>query len=431
MTKPRVIIRSCPEYDVEKIREIVRQSLDELGGGFNFAGKVFIKPNVVSANKGYIHDSYTNPKVVEAVAGLVNESKPQRLTIGESGGYGIPSRLFLKEAGYFDLGKKVGAEVIDLNEHELIKVKLERATCHKEALLSRRMVEADVKIWLPKLKFHIFASITCSLKLNIGILSHKERMLYHDWRIHEKIVDLLEPGYPDLIVADAIDITYGFESAPYPVRLGALLVSRDPLALDAVAAHIMGYDPKDVKHLKIAADRGFGTIDLSEIEITGDADIEELRAKPKGKPRLFQVLNELETPIRFFAGFAKESDIICDGGCEGALKGCLGTIEKRRPGSLVKAKKGAIVTGVFRGDVICPDGPVLLIGDCTKVTGKLEAKSIHRVKGCPVGARDLFVKVPRLFDLPSPMLDFRDASLFLAQNVVKGSAILKNKLAGD
>ncbi len=428
MPKPRVILRSCPDYDAASIKEIVRESMAALGKNLRLDGKVFMKPNVVSANRGYIHDSYTNPAVVEAVASLVKEHGPSRLTIGESGGYGIPSRLFLKEAGYFELGKRVGAEVIDINEHELIRVSLKRAAWHKEALLSRRMMEADCKIWLPKLKYHIFASITCALKLNIGILSHKERMLFHDYRIHEKIVDLLEPGYPDLVVADAVDITYGFESAPYPVRLGALLISADPLALDAVAAHIMGYRPEDVRHLKIAADRGYGAISLSEIDIAGDADPDELRARPKGKPRLFQVLGELETPMKFFAGLAGDTGEMCDGGCEGALKGCLGTIEKRRPGSLAKAKKGAVVTGVYNGDVVAPDGPVLLIGDCTRVTGRLEAKSIHRVKGCPVGARDLFVKVPMLFGLPSPMLDFRDASLFIFQSAAKQAAKAKNSL---
>ena len=87
---------------------------------------------------------------------------------------------------------------------------------------------------MPKLKYHIFANITNALKLNIGILTHSERMLFHDYRLHEKIVDLLEAGYPDLVVTDAIDITYGFESAPYPVRLGLMLIADDPLAADVL-----------------------------------------------------------------------------------------------------------------------------------------------------------------------------------------------------
>ncbi|MEW6076793.1 MAG: DUF362 domain-containing protein [Thermodesulfobacteriota bacterium] len=427
MKKPRVILRSCPEYDADAISGILNESVRDLG--VTFTGNVFIKPNVVTANKKYIHNSYTHPSAVAAMAEIVKGNAVRRITIGESGGYGIPSRLFLKEAGYYEMARKSGVDLVDLNEHPVVKKPLSRARWHKHILLSRYIAEADVKIWMPKLKYHIFASITNCLKLNIGILTHRERMLYHDHRIHDKIVDLLEPGYPDLIVSDAIDITYGFESAPYPVRLGLLMIADHPLAVDVVAAHIMGYNPGDVLHLKIAAERGYGSLDLNDIDISGDIGLEDLKARPKGERRLFQSLQALDTPIRFFSGQAWETGQLCDGGCEGAVKGCLGTIEKRRSGSLRRAREGAIVCGVYDGDVILPAGrPVLMVGDCTRVMGRLEAEKIYRVRGCPIGARDLMLKIPFIFKLPSPMLDARDAALFVWNSIVKIFYILKNRL---
>ncbi len=426
MNQPTVILRRCPDYRVDDIEGIIREAMTDLS--CDVRGKVFIKPNVVSANRRYIHHSYTQPAVVEAMVRVLRAYRTERICIGESGGYGIPSRMFLKEAGYFQLAERLGVRLIDLNEHALVKVPLTKGVCHQHILLSRDIHEADFKIWMPKLKYHIFASITQTLKLNIGILAHQERMLFHDHRIHEKIVDLLEPGYPDLIVSDAVDITYGFESAPYPVRLGALLISNHPLSADVVGAHIMGYEPTDVKHLAIAAHRGYGSLRLDDIRVEGDVSLEELKAKPKGKPRLFQILNELETPIEFYAGTAPGTDVICDGGCEGALKGALGTIEKRSPGALGKAKKGAIVTGIYQGDVIMPDGPVLLAGDCTQVEGRLTAQKVVRVKGCPLGARDLFIKVPFLFGMPSPMLDKRDAFLFVYNSLQKAAGTVWNRM---
>ncbi len=314
---------------------------------------------------------------------------------------------------YAEMAARRGVTLLNLNEDRLRKVELKKGQHHKHMLLSEHIRKADVKIWMPKLKYHIFASITHALKLNIGILVHKERMLYHDHRIHEKIVDLLEAGYPDIVIGDAVDITYGFESAPYPVRLGVLIGANDPLAADVVAAYIMGYRPEDVKHLKIASERGYGSLNLEDIDVSGDVSVEELRARPKGKPRLFQVLSDLDTPLTFYSGKAQGTNILCDGGCEGALKGCLGTIEKRRPGSLKNARPGAIVTGVYEGDVIHPHDTVLLIGRCTKVTGRLEARHIARIRGCPTAARDLFVKVPLIFRMPSPMFDIRDVFLFI------------------
>jgi len=425
-SKPRVILRRCEDYSVDKISGIIREATSDLG--HDIKGKVFIKPNVVSANREYIHSSYTQPEVVESMVRILRERGVDKITIGESGGYGIPSRLFLKESGYSAMGKRLGVPVVDINEYPSVKVPLLKGVLHHDMLLSELIKEADYKIWMPKLKYHIFASITNALKLNIGILQHSERMLFHDYRIHDKIVDMLEAGYPDLIVSDAIDITYGFESAPYPVKLGILLISDNPLAADAAAAYIMGYKPEDVLHLKIAGERGYGSLKLKDISIEGDADIEKLRAKPKGKTRLFQHLNELDTPIKFFAGYAPGTDTICDGGCEAAVKGILGTIEKRRPGSLKKAKPGAIVQGIYKGDIIMPGLPVLMLGNCTTVEGRLDAGKIYRAKGCPIGVKQLMVKIPRIFGLPSPMLDLRDAYLFVINSVEKTASIFKHKV---
>lgn len=426
MNKPHVILRKCDEYNSDTIAGIIKESLKDLK--LTPRGKVFIKPNVVSANKNYIHDSYTNPAVVEGMIRALRDKNVSDITVGESGGYGLPSRLFLKESGYFDMGKRLGVPVVDMNEHPFVRVDLKKGKWHRDMLLSKYIHEADFKIWMPKLKYHIFASITNALKLNIGILSHKERMYFHDFRIHEKIVDLLEAGYPDLVVSDAVNITYGYESAPYPWKLGVLLISDQPLAADVVGAYIMGYKPEKVEHLRIASERGYGSLKLKDISIKGDADIEKLRKKPKGKTRLFQVLNELETPIRFYAGVAPDTDILCDGGCEAAVKGCLGTIEKRTPGALAKAKKGAIVQGIYRGDIDMPDGSVLLVGDCTRVEGNLNAKKVYRVKGCPIGTKALFVKLPFIFGLPSPLLDPRDAALFIWNTLEKGVSIVKNRV---
>ncbi len=399
---PRVILRICKNYRVDTIAGIIRESLNDLGIHIN--GNVFIKPNVVTANRQYIHHSYTHPSVVEAMSLVLKEKKVENIWIGESGGFGSPTRLFLKEAGYFDLAKRAGIDIFDLNERSFEKIRLKKSVCHEEILLSSYIRNADFKIWMPKLKYHVFASITHALKLNMGILHHKERMQFHDHRIHEKIVDLLEPGYPNLVVSDAIDITYGPEATPYPIRLGAVFIADHPLAADVVAADIMGYQPEDIQHLKIAAERGYGTLDINQIDITGDADIESLRAFPKGNPRLFQSLQDLETPIQFYSGHSPNTDNLCDGGCECSVKGCLGAIEQKSPGALAQAKKGAIVTGIYNGDVILPDDPVFLVGDCTKINGRLECKKPIPLKDVPYRQPTFFQKSPVSSACPTRLL---------------------------
>ena len=284
MARPRVILRRCEEYRVDAIRSIVAESIADLG--VTLRDPVFIKPNVVTANRRYNHHAYTSPAVVEGMIRVLQDAGVRDITVGESGGFGVPGRLFLKDAGYLDLARRTGVPVVDLNEWPTRRVTLSKALWHREMDLSTRIVEARTRIWMPKLKYHVFAGITNALKLNIGILQHTERMLFHDHRIHDKIVDLLEAGWPDLVVSDAIETTFGFESAPYPSHLGLLMIADHPVAADAVAATIMGYAPGDIAHLRIASERGWGPIALEDISIEGDVGVDELRARPKGNTRL-------------------------------------------------------------------------------------------------------------------------------------------------
>lgn len=406
-----VIIRDCPDDNAGRIHAIVSEAMEELG--FRAHGRVLLKPNVVTANRVYIRGSHTDLTVVGVVIDTIRSHGPGPITIGESSGYGIPPRLFLREAGYFRLGREKGVRVIDFNEEPARRVCLERGQWHKSIRLARAIEEAETKIWLPKLKYHITCTVTNALKLNIGILTHRERLLYHDDRLDEKIVDLLEPGWPDLVVTDAIDIGHGFESTPRTFRLGAILISRDPLAIDAVACRILNYRPAECRHLLLASERGYGSIDEGSYQVTGDVSIEELASRTKHIVSEFQDIQKVDTPLRFYTGTDGERGRVCHGGCLTALKGCLGTIDMRRPGSLKRARPGHIVTGIYTGDVGAPGEDVLLLGDCTRVVGTITARRIRRVGGCPMGAKDLFITLPLTFGLPSPIFDLRDGALYI------------------
>ncbi len=417
-----VILRRCADFDVAVIRGIIKECIEELGEKPH--GRTLVKPNVVTANKKYIHHSYTHPSFME---GLVDELKQHtpagNITIGESSGFGVPPGLFLSEAGYFELGKKLGVRISDFNQESYETVELSKGVAHKSVRVARSLHNADYKVWAPKLKYHICCTITNALKLNIGILLHKERMHCHDDRLNEKIVDLLEVGYPDLIATDAIYIGHGYESAPQGFHLGLIMVANDPIASDAVASAVLGYRPEETEHLKIASQRGYGSISLDDIAIGGDYPLEELREKTKDIVSEYQDIHEVETPLKFYCGNAPERNAFCYGGCLAAVKGCLGTVDKRRPGSVQNAKPGAIVTGVYGGDVIHPGQPVMLLGECTRVTGRLEAGTVKRLPGCPIGTARMLFGLPRMCGMPSPATDLRDALLFarfFARDLWKG-----------
>ncbi len=421
-----VLLRRVDRYDPAKMSAVVQEGFKLLGR--KPKGRVLIKPNVVFANKNYSQHAFTHPDLVGVVADKVRGFDGiTDLTIGESGGFAIPTRLNFKESGYYEMGSRHQVPIVDFNEDQYTKVALKKGKFHKTLLCPNLIHEADFKIWMPKLKFHICCEITNALKLNIGSLLHKERMLFHDDRLNDKIVDVLEIGYPDLVVSDAITIGHGFESCAKPFHLGLIMISNDPIAADVVAAQILGYRPEDVHHLRIASERGYGSIDPASVKVLGDVSIEELARKTSGIVSEFQDMQKLDTNIRFYEGIGPNTNQICYGGCMAAVKGSLGTIDARRPGSLKNAKEGAIVTGIYEGDVDAGSGVCLLIGDCTEVKGNIKAGRIKKVKGCPIGAVQLTSVLPSVFGMPSPLFDLRDVPLVVLNTIEKVLIKVKNR----
>ena len=98
-------------------------------------------------------------------------------------------------------------------------------------------------------------------------------------QIAERLAGALAAGrrqYAEIFaVMDAT--TVGVGPGPFVLRpevRGVLLASADPLALDAVAARLLGFDPlRDVPYLRLAHERGLGVADTRAIELAGDSDL--------------------------------------------------------------------------------------------------------------------------------------------------------------
>jgi hypothetical protein len=55
-----------------------------------------------------------------------------------------------------------------------------------------------------------------------------------------------------------------------PVIKNVILASADQVAIDAVAAKLMGFDPLDIQYIRLSHERGLGVGDPAEIELVGD-----------------------------------------------------------------------------------------------------------------------------------------------------------------
>ncbi len=127
---------------------------------------------------------------------------------------------------------------------------------------------------LPTLKTHGHTTITGSIKNAFGGLINEKRHHCHK-KIHQVLVDLLalqQEIHPNIFAV--IDGTVaGSGAGPrtmIPRQTNLLLAGSDQVALDALAAKLMGFDPMKIPFLKMAHDQGLGLADLDQVEIRGE-----------------------------------------------------------------------------------------------------------------------------------------------------------------
>jgi uncharacterized protein (DUF362 family) len=95
---PKVILRSCADYDVDAIRRVAGDGLRELG--LRPSGRTLVKPNLVTANPLFRY-AYTRPEFIEGVllalrdrdAESPDEQKMTELALGERSGLMTPTLM--------------------------------------------------------------------------------------------------------------------------------------------------------------------------------------------------------------------------------------------------------------------------------------------------------------------------------------------------
>jgi uncharacterized protein (DUF362 family) len=149
--------------------------------------------------------------------------------------------------------------------------------------LHQRAVDADAFISVQKLKNHAFMGITLCLKNLFGIMPTqplgRPRFYYHHLvRRPYMLADLGRIYNPTLNVIDGLVGQAGEEwgKGDNPRICNTLIAGDQVVATDAVGAHLMGHDPqsdwltepfhRDRNALLCAAEGGFGTVNLNEID---------------------------------------------------------------------------------------------------------------------------------------------------------------------
>jgi len=144
--------------------------------------------------------------------------------------------------------------------------------------IPKRMIGENI-IHLPTMKTHVFTTMTGAMKNAFGGLLHEKRHWTHSV-IHETLVDLLtiQKEIHSGIFAVMDGTIAGDGPGPrcmVPYVKDYILASGDQVAIDAVASKMMGFEPMDLKFIRLAHEAGLGCGEIQDIEIVGE-DISEV-----------------------------------------------------------------------------------------------------------------------------------------------------------
>lgn len=264
-----VVFKFCRDYQVEKVEEAIRGSLDLLDIDLRseVSGKrVLLKPNLLSA---FTPDECvtTHPILIEGLVRILKDLDCE-IWLGDSPN-GVQKSLD-------DVWARTGMDAL-CERCGLIKKPFEKfgATLRDELLISNVLFDADYVINLPKFKTHGLTLLTAAVKNMFGVVPGLKKSAYHrvmspKEKFAEALVRIAEIRRPDLNIVDGIwGMAGNGPSAGFIVRPGLVAMSKNMHEMDMALSKLMGTSFADVDTLAVAEKMGY--VDLGAgVSIIGD-----------------------------------------------------------------------------------------------------------------------------------------------------------------
>ncbi|MDI6735917.1 MAG: DUF362 domain-containing protein [bacterium] len=259
-----------------KVKETVQNAVKEAmekAQWYRFitrGANVALKPNL--GFDLFLPGAVTSPWVVEGVIqtiqGYVNE-----IYLVESGQILVNVEKALRQTKMDKLCQEYKVKWLNMSKDSFRRIKLENGLVFKEIEVPEILFQTEL-ITIPVMKTHDKTTVTLAIKNQWGCL----RELRHNYHlvVNEALVDINSIVKAKFAVLDATICLEG--NAPKsgkPKVVDLILASGDIVALDTVAAKIMGFEPTKIKSITNCANTGLGNCNLDKIEIVGE-DISRL-----------------------------------------------------------------------------------------------------------------------------------------------------------
>lgn len=278
----------CETYQQAKVTLALRQVLEPLGGMGAFVKpgqKVLIKPNLLAPHSPEKAIT-THPAVVQAVVELVQEQGAKAFIGDSPGGFSILERIehLWEVTGMKGVAQNTGATLVNFEKSSLreIELKLEKKKI-KIFIAECVLKNFDMIINVPKFKTHDLTTMTGAIKNMFGVMPGLTKVSVHKFAPNKNdlsrfLVSLFNQVKPRLNIMDGI---LGMEgegpgSSGTPKKTNFLLASENALALDLIAATLMGVNAENSPTIKAGIEANLGPGGIEDIELVG-MDLAQLK----------------------------------------------------------------------------------------------------------------------------------------------------------
>ncbi len=271
---PTISVAKCDDY--QNAETAFLHCIDHLGGISQFISpgdKVVIKPNFISRKRPE-EAATTHPAVIAAVVRAVQDAGGSVILAESPGGpyHAAILKKIYETCGALEVQKETGCELnYDIASQEIEYTGLKKRTFS----ILTPILQADKVISLAKLKTHTMTGYTGAVKNLFGAIPGLNKTQHH-FELQKKedfcamLLDLCEYIKPTLSILDAV---WGMEgngpTSGTPRKVGVLLASANPYALDLAASHMIGFEPDEIETVRQSLDLGW-TPPYSALTFVGD-----------------------------------------------------------------------------------------------------------------------------------------------------------------
>ncbi|MHA1641265.1 MAG: DUF362 domain-containing protein [Promethearchaeota archaeon] len=391
------------EEEFNVVLEMVKEMFDLLGGIKNFIKPnetVVLKPNSCTYFGSVMIDkktgvekvnlqaaANTDARVLAAITKLaLEEANAAEVLTAETSAFDYherwQARITLDVSGIKSAVEAVGGKAVDFNEMERVEIEIKKPANALDKIRVPEILTREDTAFIncPAMKTHSFETVTLGMKNYQGIFKWEDKLIAHDGKLSLKFVDMVRTLPPRLTVISGIWAVQG--QGPIPMRghdymtitdMNTIVAGDNVVATDSICARVMGFDPMEVRTIRLGAHLGAGPLDLDKIELLG-TPIEKVKRdfiKPSGE------CNGIYPTVRVIEG---SPCYVCKALVRAILDGLAFTFPKLHEHDqdpIFILGKNAYIPEDIRGS----DKEVWVIGDCAEEYKNVTSNT-HFYPGC-------------------------------------------------